>query len=221
MQTIETINAELKTQVGQQNAAPRVLVVDDDSNVLTAVGALLEAHDMKPELFSSPTQLFSSLGPEDIGCIVTDLVMPVMNGTHVQARLKEMDSHMSIIVITAHADVPTTIELMSNGAVTLLEKPFKSRSLVEAVQKAVAMSQQNFVRRKKIEFAKTAIEKLSPEELEVMKLAAAGLPNKTISIRLDMSLRTIDRRRQSALQKLEVVSVADFAVLYSQSQEEA
>ncbi|MEM8734060.1 MAG: LuxR C-terminal-related transcriptional regulator [Planctomycetota bacterium] len=61
---------------------------------------------------------------------------------------------------------------------------------------------------------------MNDEELEIMKLAAAGFPNKAISQKLDLSPRTSDRRRQSALLKLNVASVADFAVLYATSKQE-
>ena len=216
---IQPSNSAVMSSFAQKNDSARILVVDDDLNVLSAVGQLLRAHKMDAETFSSPIELLDSIHPDDVGCVVTDLEMPDMNGISVQNRLLEMGSRMSLVVITAHADVPRTIELMSKGAVTLLEKPFRSSLLLEAVEKAIDVSLQNHAKRSKIEQAVELIGLLTSEELEVMKLAAAGLPNKAISTQLDMSLRTIDRRRQSSLQKLGVVSVADFAVLYAQSQD--
>ncbi len=201
-------------------APSRILVVDDDPQVLPVLQQLLAAHQLEAEVFSDPFELLESVQERDIGCVVTDLEMPGLTGIEVQSRLIEMGSCLAVVVVTGHADVPRTIQIMAQGAVTLLEKPFKSAQLIHAVEKAIAISQQTFVRREKIRSAVQRISSLSQDELEIMKLAAAGVPNKTISYQLDVSPRTIDRRRQSAMNKLHVASVADFAVLLATSQEE-
>ncbi|MFN3188949.1 MAG: response regulator transcription factor [Aureliella sp.] len=198
----------------------RVLVVDDDPGVLTVIGQLLQSNGYDAEVFSSADELLRSVGADDIGCVVTDLEMPRTNGLELQSKLLEAGSCLSVVVVTAHADVPRTIQIMSRGAVTLLEKPFKSQQLISAVEKAVEVSEKSFERRNRIGDAQQKIGQLNDEELEIMKLAAAGFPNKAISQKLDLSPRTIDRRRQSALLKLDVASVADFAVLYATSKQE-
>lgn len=198
----------------------RVLIVDDDPSVLSVIAQLLETHDIRSESYSSPRDLLLSIRPDDVGCVITDLEMPQMNGQEVQARLIEAESALSVIMVTAHADVPRTIQIMSRGAVTLLEKPFKSHQLVAAVEKAMELSRKKYQQQSKLRDAETRIAKLSTEEIEVMKLAAAGLPNKAISSQLKLSPRTVDRRRQSALAKLDIASVADFAVLYALVQRE-
>lgn len=212
--------AQAPDQSSEAEVAARVLVVDDDQSVLTVMGQLLTAHGFNAETFSSPRELLKTVRPSDVGCVVTDLEMPQVNGLEVQSELIAQDSCMAVIVVTAHADVPRTIQIMSQGAVTLLEKPFKSQQLVNAVGKAVELSKRMFQRRSMIREAKTKIGALSEEELQVMKLAATGMPNKAISLQLDLSPRTIDRRRQSALTKLDVASVADFAVMFASSQQE-
>ncbi|MFK7737854.1 MAG: response regulator transcription factor [Pirellulaceae bacterium] len=198
----------------------RVIVVDDDPGVLTVIGQLLRTNGFNAEEYSTPMDCLASISPNDIGCVITDLEMPNVNGIELQKRLIDLGSCLSVIVVTAHADVPRTIQIMSQGAITLLEKPFKSQQLVEAVQEAVIASHKSYDRKIKIAKSQSLIAELNDEELEIMKLAAAGLPNKTISQKLDLSPRTIDRRRQSALAKLDVVSVADFAVLYATSRQE-
>lgn len=198
----------------------RVLIVDDDPEIRSVLERLLEANDYKPEVFSSPLDLLETVAPKDVGCVITDLEMPGFSGMEVQAKLIEMESCLAVIVITGHADVPRTIQIMTKGAVTLLEKPFKSGQLIVAVEKAIAISRQTYLRRARIREATEKIGRLSSAELEIMKLAASGLPNKTISYQLDVSPRTIDRKRQSALHKLDVASVADFAVLLATAQQE-
>ena len=106
-----------------------------------------------------------------------------------------------------------TVEVMKNGATTLIEKPFNVEHLMEEVAKALEASQNKQKERARILVAIERLAKLSAEELAVMDLAANGKPNKVIGQELSLSNRTVDRRRQLALQKLNVNSIAEFAVL--------
>lgn len=194
---------------------PRILVVDDDPDVLDVVGRLLRAYDLHAEVFASAEELLATVTKSDFGCVVTDLEMPGINGIALQTKLKEMNSCLAVIVITGHADVRRAIEIMGLGATTLLEKPFKAANLVAEVQHAVELSRQALSRNERIESAIDRIAMLTDDELEIMLCAARGLPNKAIAQQLVISPRTVDRRRQAAMLKLGVVSVADFAVLYA------
>ncbi|MEZ6136424.1 MAG: response regulator [Pirellulaceae bacterium] len=191
----------------------RIIVVDDEASVLDVLGKLLRAKGYRAECFSNAVDALASIKPTDQGCVITDLEMPGLSGIGLQLRLKELGSCLSLIVITAHADVPRTIEIMSGGATTLLEKPFKADELVRHINRAIVASRQSAARRQRIASASLRLERLNHEELEIMQLAARGFPNKAIAQQLVLSPRTVDRRRQSALNKLEINSVADFAVL--------
>ncbi len=195
--------------------SPRVFVVDDDPQVLSVIGQLLAVNGLQPEMFRGAGELLESVSTADTGCVVTDLEMPGISGIDLQSLLLEMGSSLSVIVVTGHADVPKAIEIMEQGAVTLLEKPFNSQQLVTEVERAIRISQQTHKRRERKSSAKRLISSLTEEELEIMRCAAHGMPNKAISLRLDVSPRTVDRRRQTALVKLGVASVAAFAVMFA------
>lgn len=108
---------------------------------------------------------------------------------------------------------------MGRGAVTLLEKQFRSTELVNEVQNAIRLSEQRNERKRRIQNARRAISSLTEEELEIMQMGARGLPNKAVSHELELSSRTVDRRRQSAFTKLNVRSEAEFALLPAASEE--
>lgn len=198
----------------------RILIVDDDPNILKLLEKLLIANGLQPEAFSSPRELLKSVSPDDKGCVVTDLEMPEMSGMELQSALLELGSCLSVIVITGHADVPSAIKVMGRGAVMMLEKPFESSELVAQIEQGIKLSHQAATKKNRIKSAKDAINRLDEEEIEIMKLASQGLPNKAISYDLSLSPRTVDRRRQSAITKLGVVSVAEFAVLLASSEED-
>jgi two-component system, LuxR family, response regulator FixJ len=194
---------------------PRVIVVDDDPAVVDILERLLTTYGYRAEGFHSAESMLETLSEDDVGCVVTDLQMPGMNGTALQLRLRELNSCLAVIVITGHADVPKAVEVMSLGAAMLLEKPFKNNELIQEVRHAIELSRQSMAKRHRIQEAVERVSNLDEEELEIMLCAARGLPNKAIANQLSLSPRTVDRRRQSALLKLGAVSVADFAVLYA------
>lgn len=198
---------------------PRILIVDDDPEVMSVISRLLDAHGLVTECFRSPAELLNNIAADDVGVVVTDLEMPGMTGIELQNSLLDSGSCLSVIVITGHADVPKTIEIMGRGAVTLLQKPFKGEQLIAGIKRAIKLSENHRLRHERIEKAKRLIHSLTLDELQVMKYAARGLPNKAISLELDISPRTVDRRRQSALSKLDGASVAEFAVLLATLEE--
>ena len=200
-------------------ADPRVLVVDDDQNILKVIESMLLSNGYHPEVFDSPLDLLDAIGPDDTGCVVTDLDMPGITGTELQVRLRLLESCLAVIVISGQADVPSAITVMSRGAVTLIEKPFRAAELAIEVEHACRLSVERFTRREKIRNARRAISLLNEEELEILKMGARGLPNKAVSHELALSPRTVDRRRQSAFTKLGVNSEGEFLVILNLADE--
>ncbi|NND96160.1 MAG: response regulator transcription factor [Pirellulaceae bacterium] len=181
--------------------------------MLNAVREALESGGYHPRTFSHATELIEQIDPDDTGCVVTDLQMPGMNGMELQQALISKDSSLSLIMLTGYADVSVAVEVMRRGAVTLLEKPFKVQRLKEEVRRAVDQSQRFHSEKKRVRDAREAIESLTSEELAVLDCASRGKPNKAIGYELALSGRTVDRRRQSGLRKLNVDSISEFAVI--------
>lgn len=198
---------------------PRVIVIDDDPAVVDVVEKLLTTYGYVAEGFHSAESMLLTTKPTDVGCVITDLQMPGMNGIALQQQLRLLNSCLVVIVITGHADVPRAVEVMSLGAATLLEKPFKNSELMEEVKHAIELSRFAMTKQVRTRSAAERVATLDDEELQIMLCAAKGLPNKAIANQLELSPRTVDRRRQSALVKLGVASVADFAVLYAAARE--
>jgi two-component system, LuxR family, response regulator FixJ len=194
-------------------AAEKVIVVDDDPGTLNSLRAILRIHGLSSEGYTSPIDFFASIQPDDIGCVLTDLRMPGMDGLQLQRRLQDMSSCLSLILVTGYADVPVAVEVMSRGAVTVMEKPVEPYRLAYHVRQAIEASRQRQTQFQKSRDALLRLATISHEELQVMRLAIRGMPNKTISEALRMSPRTTDRRRQSALAKAQVSSVSEFAVI--------
>jgi two-component system, LuxR family, response regulator FixJ len=197
----------------ETNSHEKVYVVDDDVSVLASVKAILAANGYEATCFSNVKEFLADFSPYDIGCVVTDLQMPGQDGLALQKRLTDLGSTLAIVFATGFATVPTTVQVMEQGAITLLEKPYDSVSLLNAVSRAISHSSQMFKHRKSVSTANAQLSLLTDEERKVMECVVQGLPNKQICRVLDMSLRTVERRRQTAIDKLGITSAAEFAVI--------
>ncbi len=183
-----------------------VYVVDDDLQVLDSVKCLLRVANHDVHCFSNAKAFLGQLHADQTGCLITDLSMPEMDGFELQESLRSMQSMLSIIVVTGRADVSGAVRLMRNGAVTLLEKPYAPEQLLHAVSQSLALSERKADSHRQRSSARHLISLLDGEERDVISLAAEGYPNKAIAKRLAMSSRTVDRRKQAALTKLNLAS---------------
>jgi len=204
---------DLVTPIVNSNDRRSLYVVDDEQELLTTLAGSLRTLGLQPRTFQRSADLLAVTHDGDIGCVITDLRMPEMSGVELIKSLNERESCLSVILLTAFADVSTAVDVMKLGATSVIEKPFQLQRLQREIESAIQNSEQTFERREKLRDATRRLEELTEEECAVLDLAVAGCPNREIAQRLSISPRTVDRRRQSALQKLHTESVAGYAVL--------
>ncbi len=189
------------------NHSARVYVVDDDPAARDSVAALVESMGVQAECYSSAEDFLAAFDPHQHGCLVSDVRMMSMSGLELQQKLIEMGCPLPIILSTAYADVPLAVTAMSNGAVTVLEKPCRDHELWNAIRTALDRDlyerEASQERRRLAELYAT----LSPEERQVLEFLVEGAPNKTIATKLDVSVRTIETRRKQIFEKMQVRSL--------------
>ena len=115
--------------------------------------------------------------------------------------------------MTAYAKTPLTVRAIQSGAITLLEKPCEEDELWDAIRKALskdAEGRATYERRKELH---RRIEGLTPVQRNVMDLIVAGKANKVIAMELDVSIRTVEARRQEVFAKMQADSVAELVRL--------
>ncbi len=198
---------------------PRVFVVDDDPGVRDAIRLLLRSVGLGADLFSSGKAFLDAYDPEKAGCLVLDLRMPEMSGIQVQERLIELGSDLPIIFVTAHGDVPTAVTAVKAGAVDFIQKPFQDQKLLDMIHHA--LDQNTRVREERTAMAEieSRLRSLTPRELAVMNLVAAGKMNKTIARELGISQRTVEIHRARAMEKMEAHSVSDLVRMVVRSEQ--
>lgn len=116
--------------------APTVFVVDDDAAVRKAVARLLRSVRIEVAVFASPAEFLTAHDPDAPGCLLLDLEMPDLNGLELQQKLAGRGGNLPIIFLSAHGDVPISVQAMKNGAVDFLTKPVRDEVLCAAVRAA-------------------------------------------------------------------------------------
>src|SRR5271169_276119 len=188
---------------------PIVFIVDDDLSVRRSTERLIQSVGLKVQTFTSAKEFLANARFEGPACLVLDVHMPGLSGMDLQRELKQAGIHIPIIFITGHGDIPMSVRAMKAGAVEFLTKPFRSRSLLEAVRAAIERDTSAHRARTETGELRQRYEQLTPREREVMALVAAGQLNKQVAGELSTTERTIKFHRAHIMQKLRAESLAD------------
>jgi len=188
-------------------------LIDDDQPVLDSLVELVSAAGFHAQPYSSAEDFLDNFNALTPGCIVTDLRLAGMSGQDLQRRLIDVGCPLPLIVVTGHATVPVAVQIMEHGAVTLLQKPYKPSELLAAIQRALVRPPTVRPSDTQLAELRQRLATLSHEESQVMRLLLEGRTNKVIAATLELSMRTVDRRRRSVLDKVGVESVPELARL--------
>lgn len=191
---------------------PTVCVVDDDEGVCRALKRLLGSVGLGVEVFASANDFLQQCSQPKSGCLILDVRMPGMSGLELQAAMEARHICLPIIFITAHADVPMSVQAMKCGAVDFIQKPFSEQTLLDAVHKAIAVDAETRHKQADRESILRRLEQLTPREREVMGLVVQGRLNKQIARELGASEKTVKVHRGRVMQKMEADSLADLVL---------
>jgi two-component system, LuxR family, response regulator FixJ len=205
MQTIEHSN--------ERRIEPTVYLVDDDAAVRDALCLLIRSVKLNVVAYGDPADFLRDFKGDEVGCLVIDIRMPVLNGFAVQERLQAAKSALPIIFITGHGDLAQCRRAFQNGAIDFLTKPVDEHALLESLQKAIRLSEESSFTHHRGTEARNAISKLSSRERAVFDLLSEGLANKVIADKLRLSLRTVEAYRASVIEKTNASSIADIVRL--------
>jgi len=186
-----------------------VYVVDDDLSVRRSSERLIRSAGYEVKTFSSANEFLMHPQLEGPACLVLDVRMPGFSGMDLQRNLIKSGIHIPIIFITGHGDIPMSVRAMKAGAVEFLTKPFRGRSLLEAIRDAIERDRSARKERGETEALRRRYERLTPREREVMPLIAAGLLNKQVADELATTERTIKFHRSNIVQKMDAESLPD------------
>ena len=190
-----------------------VYVVDDDESVRRAMARLFRSAGYRVQTFGSASEFLEAPDADDLACLLLDLRIPGMSGAELQQELLQRGADLPIIILTAHGDVPAAVQAMKRGAIDFLSKPVDNKSLLDAVQKALADYAQRRRRSLDVKEFTGRVQSLTRREHEIMLLVIAGLLNKQIAVQLGITETTVKVHRGRVMEKTGAASVAELVRL--------
>jgi len=116
-----------------------VSIVDDDESVRESLPDLIRQFGFDVEAFASAEAFLASEFVNDTRCLVLDIAMPGMSGMDLQRELANRRETIPIVFITASGDRAVRRQLLAEGAVECLFKPFSETALLDALNVALRM----------------------------------------------------------------------------------
>ena len=198
-----------------------VLLVDDHAVVRQGLRALIGAEgDMvvvgEAENGRQAVAQTKKLLPD---VVVIDVAMPGMNGLEATRQIVRNVASAKVLVLTSYGDEDYVAQLLEAGAIGYLVKQTAAADLLRAIREvrggnkffspaiAKRLRQQDreaFLGRQSV----SRIARLTSREAEVLQLVAEGLANKQIAAELSISIKTVEKHRQQAMNKLNIHDVA-------------
>ena len=195
------------------NVSPIIHIVDDDASFRTAIGDLLSACGYRIARYESAMHLLETPLSGEPACILLDVQMAGLSGPQLQDRLAELGCRVPIVFVTGHGDIPTTVKTIKAGAEDFLTKPVPKERLLEAIKHALVRYEEMRAKDGRIAMLRARHSRLTSREHEIFALLVRGNPHKQIAHALGTSERTVKMHRHNVMQKFEVQSLAELAVI--------
>ena len=188
-----------------------VLLIDDDPEFRDSVARLLRTVGLETRQFSSVSDFFKADPPDGPTCLVLDVRMPGRSGLDLQRELSAANAKLPIIFITAHADVPMTVQAMKGGAIEFLTKPFRDQDLLDAVEAGLARDRARREGDRALRQLRERFDTLSSRECEVMVRITAGRLNKQIANDIGVAESTVKVHRTNLMRKMKARSLPELS----------
>jgi len=117
---------------------PSILIVDDDIVVRDSLGKWFESEGFEVSIAPGAAAALEMLASRRFDLALVDIKMPGVDGIELQAKLREIDPAMPVIIMTGFASVETAVRALKNGAYDYITKPFDPDELVHLVNKAIS-----------------------------------------------------------------------------------
>ncbi|MFT5755888.1 MAG: two-component system response regulator GlrR [Alteromonadaceae bacterium] len=117
----------------------KILIVDDDPNLLRLLGIRLSAAGYDVESAANAKIALGKLESFHPQLVVSDLKMEGMDGMALFEQIRQRHANMPVIIMTAHGTIPDAINATKQGVFSFLTKPFESKKLLTTVQQAIRL----------------------------------------------------------------------------------
>jgi sigma-B regulation protein RsbU (phosphoserine phosphatase) len=163
----------------RETMQPRILIADDQQDVLDALRLLLKGHGYNIETVNSPSDLLEAVARQEFDILLIDLnyardTTSGREGLDVLSRLKEIEEAPPVVAMTGWATVGLAVEAMQYGVSDFVEKPWTNTRLLEILQKQIGLGRERReLRRRAAEEARAREEALIHQQEQEREIAEA------------------------------------------------
>ncbi|NML43022.1 sigma 54-interacting transcriptional regulator [Ramlibacter sp. G-1-2-2] len=122
------------------SSAPRILVVDDDADMLQLLAMRLQSAGYRVTTTGSAEAALAQLELERPQLVISDVRLPGRDGLALFDEVRQRHPALPVILLTAHGTIPDAVEATARGVFGYLTKPYDSRELLEKVTQALAVA---------------------------------------------------------------------------------
>ncbi len=119
---------------------PSILVVDDELSMREFLKILLEKEGYEVTTASEASSAIDLIENRDFDLVLSDIKMPGMGGLSLLEKIKDIDSSLPVIMITAYASPENAVIAMKSGAFDYITKPFKVDEIIKIIKSAISAS---------------------------------------------------------------------------------
>ncbi len=134
---IDYVTKRLRTIYDETMEKKTILVVEDDPKVGESLRLFLKKRGFEILLASNGKEALSLFGEEVVDLVITDLVMPKMDGIELLEAVKNLKPETEVIVISAQGTIEKAVQAMKLGAFDFIEKPINPRVISLVVERAL------------------------------------------------------------------------------------
>jgi two-component system NtrC family sensor kinase len=189
-ETASTIEARAHDEVVAVDRTPHVLVVDDNSDIVTVLCRILRGHGFRASTASDGVEGLQKARDEQPDVILLDWMMPGLDGLEVCRRLKADPATRTIMIIlvTGRGSVAHRVEGLEAGADDFVPKPFHHPELLARIRSALRIKHlTDELALRNREVVKSQIELMRQEKMATIGLLASGLAHEFNNIMAGIS----------------------------------
>lgn len=198
----------------KEKTKPLIRVVDDNPAILSSLSFMLSCEGYEVASFQSAEAFLAGDVPSREGLLILDVQMPGLSGLELFKVLNLRAYKLPIIFLTAHADVDMAVAAMREGACDFHQKPINPETLLPAIARGLEKARLLGSGLGDIKDDVSRLKELTDREEQICRLVAKGLVSREIAERLQISQRTVDHHRTSALSKLNIREPAELALFF-------